>query len=255
MCTTCALRAGRVRTKRAAAFLAKAQRQLEWIKSWLAELREHGGHARMGEVERVLFASLAAVASTHEALLSAASCLKKPAWRDELQSLRLTDPLLYFVWMARDAEIHNAVLKWEHVGRSAQVVVEDAKKFNAFVGLFRHPLFPAQEMGVLFHWLFDVRSGPELVERLKRDPRPIEHRMTQVGVKLDFAIHGLVFSNFVVRKESTDYHVNAPTHHLGKELAPTADFALEKVIEFYRTKLGDLQRALDIDGDKSSGAH
>lgn len=100
------------------AHIDKAERLLGWARVWLDELRGHGRYARVKDAERVLFAALGAIASSHDALASAAHLMGQRAWCEQLHQTQSRDPLLRYLWLAQHIEASDTLVKWARSGRT-----------------------------------------------------------------------------------------------------------------------------------------
>ena len=223
------------------AFVEKAERLLVWASTWLDEFSNHGREARMGDVERVLYALLTALGTVHEALLDAAWHLVARDVRVELLEVRRTDPLLYFLWKARNDEVHGGLVKWEAAGPAPEIIVVDPSRVLAF-GLLRDPIHPGRDVDFLFRYLYGVSNPAALKQRIETNPIPIPERLHAAGVRLRFALHAIKFRPFETREPNGQVVlVPAPTLHLGKSLMPIANVGLAMAISFYSQKVKALR--------------
>lgn len=231
-------------------FLAKADRLLTWASTWLDELRSHGGRGDMDAVERTLFAALASITSAHESLASAAACYGRPDFREALNDERQSDPLLRFLWKARDAEVHNHVVKWIPGAHHIQFI-GDQRIFQSFPRIYQSPLYPGSFIAGLYYYLFGVGSMAELEKRILVDPQPIPSRVVETGVKITHSLQALVLQDFEVRVGGASERIAAPMKPPPHSNSPLlAHAALEQAIATYRTKVDDLRGLIP---DPSSG--
>lgn len=226
------------RRARSAAFLAKANKHLGWMLPFLDEMRGHGKAGDFAQFERVLHATLTLVASTHEALADAAKMSGQRAWYEDLVRLRKSDPLLYYLWKARDAETHDALIKWEE-GYEAEVVVVDESKTNPLVATFGD-LDPHALTVRLFHHLFCAESPKDFAKKVREGYTPSVERLEAAGVKLEFASNTYIFMDFSTREDGRVKVVSAPRLHNEKPAVPSAFSAIQRARLFYVKKSAEL---------------
>ncbi|MEZ0236855.1 MAG: hypothetical protein ACAH06_02215 [Methylophilaceae bacterium] len=222
---------------RAAAFLEKAQRYAGWLESAAAELQEHGIHARMADVERVFAAILSHIASLHDALIACAKKLGIDQWHEELDRSRKSDQLLFYLWMARDSETHDAIVKWRGGMRHIEIMVIDSSRANAAVGMYLNKVERDEK---LLCYVYGVKTKDGLVRKMKEHRRPSQEKMDSAGVRLLFALDSLALSDFKTTIKRTKIYVAAPESHMGEMLPPSAHEAVRFSIRFYKKKLAEL---------------
>jgi len=119
------------RAERAAAFFSKAERLLRWARSTLEEMRLHARAARIDDVERSFFSLLAIVAAINDSLEDCAKLSGHTTWFTSLGDTRSSDQLLYYLWKARDSDVHDTVIKWQPrtdtMGRLTARIVDPVK--------------------------------------------------------------------------------------------------------------------------------
>jgi hypothetical protein len=223
---------------RAAEFLAKANKHLGWLTPFLAEMRAHGKSGRFDEFERILHVSLALVASIHEAIADAAKCAGHMSWHGDLIRTRRSDPLLYYLWKARDAETHDTLVKWEE-GFEAEVVIVDDKKANTLIASFGD-LAPHPMTVKLFHYLFGATSDRDFADKVRDGAMPSAELLEASGVRLERAVNTFVFNDFNVREEGKTKLVQAPRSHGAEAMIPTAFSTIQRARLYYTKKSAEL---------------
>jgi hypothetical protein len=232
---------------RAHAFVEKASRLIRWTSQSLHELKVHGSRGRADDVERLFFSVLALLASLHEAIDAAALRWRLEDFRADLNALRLNDPLLFYLWKARDVDVHDAVLRWDTNMRAMQITVTDGEKATA--ELAGAPTDPNENDPILPLWLyaFEVTNKAQLLERIHRGHRPTEERLKQAGLKLDYSIQSIQLQQFKCRLNGKQHIVSPPLQHLGNRVIPGAHYAADRAILFYQGRLAELSRRATVD--------
>lgn len=221
---------------------AKAERLLRWCEETLHELIEHGKGGRIDAVERSFFACLALITSAHEAIASAAKHKPNLKWREAFNKQRRADRLLRYLWKARDAEIHDAVVKWSLDLRSIQVVVVDSAKAHAVAQQFYSNTDERDRVLRLFRFVFEVRSDAQLVGKVKSKQIPRESKLREAGVRLEYALDGISLKPFENRgKDGKTELVPAPDMHLGTPCSTAAHQVIEIALEYYQSKLREIR--------------
>ena len=151
---------------RTAAFIAKAERLLRWGAKTQSELIGYGQCGDLDEFERIIFVLLALLSSAHEALAAAATVAGEEAWLKEFSDRREKDRLLRYLWKARDADIHDAIVKWTPNFQELRIRVTDAGKAHAVSRQFRLHATQGEDLERLFHFVYEVSSHTELIAKL-----------------------------------------------------------------------------------------
>lgn len=223
---------------RAGEFLDKARKKLDWNSKFLTDMHRSATLADFDEVERNFVAILHAFDAIHQALVDAAKELDMQAWREALNSLRETDSLLHYLWLARNADAHNAVVMWLPAMKQQEAKIVDARKFNALTALERTDYDKIQRA---FLFIYGVNSVAEATDAIKNHgAKPSADRLQQIGLELTLTLDTFALRDF----KSGRHSAKAPDKHLGKLLPPSASVAAVKANEFYLGKLGELEAAL-----------
>lgn len=226
------------------AHIDKAERLLGWARVWLDELRGHGRHARVKDAERVLFAALGAIASSHDALASAANLMGQRAWCEQLHQTQSRDPLLRYLWLAQHIEASDTLVKWapERANQATEVV--DAAKLRHITSRFFSPLSPHGASERLLMYAHGAATRQELIDKQSADALPDAARMEAAGVELVYGPEALALQDFDVFWGGRMERVRVPEVHLGVKTKDfrAADRALDAGIVFYRAMADELTR-------------
>lgn len=218
-------------------FLGKAQKLVRWNSALLADMIEAGSCGDLDKVEMHFFSLLTQIDSLHDAIAGYAKIMKRVDWRSELDGLRSADPLLRYIWLARNSEHHDALLKWNKQAFEFNYRVVDMEKFNRVVRGYRvHSAYMTENerhIGLL-QYLFAIPAGKPLA--IQKPPTP--ERIESAGVVLDGFANTLSLQAF----DSRDHgRVERPTSHLGKPLTAMAVKCSEVTIQFYAKKLNEIR--------------
>ena len=222
-------------------FEAKAAKWLKWARTTLEEMREHGRHARLDDVERVFFTLLALIASIHEALAAYAKVVGLKTWRLDLNALRGTDPLLLYMWKARDSDTHNALIKWLPSMQQLEIGIVDAAKAGPIARQFYIGGNQAAEAERLLYYAFEVFTREALFDRVRSGFTPSAEVLDRAGIEILDSLTSLSLRSFTIRKDGRKALIEAPSQHLEKQMPPSADVAVSFAIEFYEDKLHELR--------------
>lgn len=226
-------------------YITKTERLLNWAHAWLGELREHGRHARVEEVARVMFAALHAVNAAHDALAVAANLAGRHEWRDQLHKTQAQDPLLRYLWLAQHAELPGKIVQWNPDRASAVPQVVDGGKLQHITSLFFSPLSPHGASERLLMFAHGASTRHELKQKQGADTLPDPARMEAAGLELVHGLQALALQAFDVPWGGRMEHVAVPDSHLGiKADYGVADQALDAGIVFYRSKSDELSVAI-----------
>lgn len=225
---------------RAVAFLDKSRRLLRWSRATLDQMYDHGRAGMVDDFERSFFSQLALIAAAHDGLSSAARLANMPDWEQRIAQLRRTDPVLKYLWKARDADIHDAIVKWEAGLRVVELTVVDAVKTNRIGRQFYAVKDEAEEIFRVFMYVFEVYSKDELVAAFNRRALPNPTRLSDAGLEFNYAIDSISLKAFQCRVRGRFELIEAPTHHMGREHGVGAHEASLTAINFYDERLRDL---------------
>lgn len=220
--------------------LAAASRKLGWAAQSAVEIKAYAERAKLDEVERTFASFLTNLASAHDFIKVAAQKARHVDWQRSFDELRHVDPLLFYLWKARDADIHTATIVYSaERGRAVEAymqVVDQAKaaRIQSLIGPAVHP----QLRLLMFAW--EATSMEELAHIMStgRPPNPVS--MEQAGITFSTLHHSLLLAAFEVQISGRMVKVAEPTQHLGKPMAPTLVNALDLALAFYRQKIIDL---------------
>ena len=157
----------------------------------------------------------------------------------------LSDPLLKYMWRARDAVAHDTIISWNNRGHLVQIEVFDAEKANAVPRRFSTLNKEGGNILDLLAYIYEANSTAELDQKAKENFRPSERAMETAGVKLVYAAETILLHEFSYRakEQGKKITIARPTTHLGKQIPAQADIASEETIKFYDAML-DLARTL-----------
>lgn len=234
---------------RADEFIAKANQRLKWGSQFLEEMRQHGRHMNIEDVERIFVANIQNIGSIHEALLSAARKLNQPQWCDQLQQTRQNDLLLRYLWKARDSEVHDSLVKWSPNIKYLELKVVDANKANKVPATWA--MLGKPEVANLFCYIYGAKNVDEFIERFKANPKPPIQKMTEAGVEILQQLDTLGLRSFSCRDKGKVVTIAEPTAHLGASIPPMADQAVFLSLKFYQGKLDELVTISGIDSARA----
>jgi hypothetical protein len=216
--------------------LGRATQLLRWGAAAIEDMTVAGSRGNIEDVDRHFYSLLAHVYSLHDVIRAKAG---KGAWRDALDALRESDPLLRYFWMARNSEHHDALLKWGKEAIEFNVKVVDEKKFNQAIIGYRAPdpyMTPAQRGIRLLQHLFNVQSIDEL--RGSKVVAPSPERLASAGVELEGFANTITLNAF----DSRDHgRIAEPVNHLGRAIAPVAIVCSKAALRFYESKAEELK--------------
>ena len=223
------------------AHIDKAERLLGWAGAWLDELRGHGRHGRATDAERVLFAAICAINSSHDALASAANLIGHRAWCEQLHQSQSHDPLLRYLWLAGHIAANDKVVKWAPERTTPATAVVDPAKLRHITSLFFSPLSPHGASERLLMYAHGAATRQELLKKQGTEARPDAARMEAAGVELVYGPEALALQEFDVFWGGRMERVSVPFAHLGvKADFGAADRAVDAGIVFYRSRADEL---------------
>lgn len=230
---------------RANDFIAKAEKLMRWGDISLEEMREHGRHANLDDVERIFVSLLWIFDSTHQALTDASKKLAQNQWREQLILLRERDLLLRYIWKARNSETHDSLIKWKPSIKLTEFQIVDPIKAHKIAD----PKIVGDLEAILrlFCYVFDTPTAPELFELFKNAwPIPSLQRQAEAGVELLQSLDTLSLNSFSLGRGNKVEIIEVPSSHLGKEgISQSADTTISCALTFYRNKLNELKALSD----------
>lgn len=230
-----------IKPDRVSAFFSKAEKVLNWADVSLAEMRDHGRRARIPDVERLFFCLLFQLSAARESIESACNAGGMKTWRAAFISECMSDPLLNYLWRARDLETHDAVIKWNAGGTAGQIEIVDERKANVIPKYFPHYNNKASVVADMFDYIFSVHGDAALAKCMIENIAPSPERMEKAGIKLLYASATLTLIFFSYRINGTRFRIDAPTTHLGKPIPHQADNVADSGIIYFRLKLKEAQ--------------
>lgn len=229
---------------RASDFVAKAEKLLNWCDQYLEEMRQFGRLGDVEHVERIFVSLLLHFDTIHQALVDAAKKLDQNQWRDQLNETREQDPLLRYVWKARNSEAHDALVKWRPSMKHVEFRVVDPVKANRITGSVQ--MGGKEDISRLFCYVYGVKSEQELIKIMKRNPQPSVQAQQDAGVQLLQSLDSLSLDDFTIGRGRGAETVTAPSSHMGAVLPPSADQAVLHCIGFYRGMLNQLKESIRL---------
>ena len=226
---------------RALAFLGKAEESLDWCDKHLLEMRQHGQQGKISDVERSFVALLTLIDSIHQALVDAAKKLDLTDWRDELNQIREEDPLLRYVWKARNSKTHDALVIWRPSMKHLELRVLDPIKAWLVVP---KKMDTREAISAMWCYLYGVNTQNELIEAFKANPIVSQEKQNRAGVAVQIPRDSLSLDDFTLGRGKKAERLSAPDSHLGATLPSSADQAAFFCIKFYRDKLRELSSKL-----------
>ena len=229
-------------------YLLKVFKLASWAEKALVEMRTHSAAMDMAEIERVMFTMLALLSATHEGLASCAKVAGFPEWREELNKSRRQDSLLFYMWKARDSDVHNAIIKWALSESLFEMRVIDPAK--AVPIMYRANLpndIWTQCMRIGFH-LCGVYSETALISKLQQGFRPNEEQQNAIGVQMRRFLSDVVLLPINVRMDGKSITVPTPSIHLGNYHEFNLDKAFSMALDYYKSKVAELVLLLGASG-------
>jgi hypothetical protein len=223
--------------ERATDFAKKAKKRLGWCDELLEEMRVHGRIAAVEKVERTFVSLLLLLDSVHQALGDCAGKLDEKTWVTDLNSARNADPLLRYLWKARNSEAHDTLIKWRPSVKHLEFQVVDTNKANAVVGGVQNQRASVVK---LICFAYGADNELDLIEKMKTNPLPSEIAQGAAGIRLLQSLDSLSLKSFTIGRGGSAEVVQPPSSHGGAFLPPSADQAALFGIRFYYGKLGEL---------------
>jgi len=225
---------------RAHDFFSKAEKLSRWSGLAVQEIMKHGEQKDLNIVEMYFWSLLAMFGSIHESLVDAARKIGWSDWRDEMQKIRNSDELLYYMWKARDSEMHDALVKWKPGSKLFMMkVTNETNYFLRFGG--RDPR--VSQIDVMCY-LYDVKTPEELSTALDEKPLPDILQQYTAGVTLSPVIFSFSLNSFLSGQGTKTMNVPAPNSHLGAMFAPSANAAALSTHQFYAGKVNEMKEKL-----------
>jgi hypothetical protein len=218
-------------------YLAKAEKWFRWGNTLLAEMNKHAADGQLDDVERNFTFLVFTIATLHEALDGATARLA--GWETKLDNFRTNDPLLRYLWKARDSELHAALTKWTPTMHDITIDVHDSAKADAVasgvVGV-NAPLEAKYEALLMYAYAAITRA--ELASRIPAG-MPSRVRMERAGFSLRFR-NSLGLRAFTVRENGKWIVIDEPTTHEGKLLPNSAFMAVHAALLFYQARFAEI---------------
>lgn len=236
-------------------YIAKAEKLLRWISAHKDEMIEHGKRGRVDDLERCFCSILVLLCSTHESIASATKISGFDSWRKYVNNLRAEDPLLFYLWKARDSDAHSAVTKWTPHVRELQLKVVDSTKTNLVAFSQAPHSDPLSFQEKIFLFLFDENTIKGLVKKLGEGYVPSEAKQQEAGVILEYSIHALELLPFKCRIDGKSRIVPIPTSHFGKPYNyHSVNAVIDDAIKYYQECLVDLKVLIQSSAQAPSAA-
>lgn len=223
---------------RAKDFADKAEKLIKWGAELLEELRLHATAGEIDKVERTFVTVISFFDSLHEALADCAKKLDQSQWREQLNAFRDADPLLRYLWKARNSETHDALIKWRPGMKQVEVRIVDPKKVDQAIGFARMLGEPAA-MEKLYRVLYEADSTEALKVKLGSGFVPSADIQAKVGVEVILSLESLALDAFSIGRGKE--HVDAPRSHDGKTLPPSAFEAVRTAMRYYQARFDELK--------------
>lgn len=230
------------RHQRALQFKDKAEKWARWARSTYDEFYAHSEAINMDAVDRSFTMILFQLTTVHDALKSGAEAAELTDWASELNSLRNSDELLFYIWQARNTETHDALIKWQPNANRLSVRTVDPVKLAAVAGGLVHADDPTLMNHILL-FLYEARDLVELSQKMEARFRPSKERQDQAGVTLTHT-ESLGLAPFKTRDKRKSLDVQSPKLHMGFAIEPSAHGAINAAIGFYEAKVTQLSRLL-----------
>lgn len=223
---------------RAQEFVAKSSKWLGWCDLYYQNMLEYGKTDRIEDVERTFVSVLLLLDSIHQSLVDAAKKLGALPWRDSLNALRETDPLLRYIWNARRSEAHDALVKWrpdmKHM--EFQIVFPETARILQFGAPNQY-----EANRRLIFKTFGVSTEDEFFDKVKAGHFPSRADQLVAGIEMQSSHGTLSLDSFIIGSGNRAETIPAPEQHLGKMLPPSATEAIRLAIDFYRNMAIELQ--------------
>ncbi len=223
---------------RAHEFIVKSSKWLDWCDLYYQNILEYGKSGNIDDVERTFVTVLLLLDAIHQSLADAAKKLGATSWRDDLNKLRETDPLLRYVWNARRSEAHDALVKWRPDMKYMEfkVVLPETARILQFGA----PNDYVATQRLIFK-AFGVSTQDEFFDKAKAGHSPLRHDQLAAGIEFKFSLDTLSLDSFTIGSGNRAESIPAPEQHLGKMLPPSATEATRLAIEFYRNRARELE--------------
>ncbi|MBF0527738.1 MAG: hypothetical protein HQK55_00425 [Deltaproteobacteria bacterium] len=228
--------------ERATKFAVKAEKLLGWCDQSIEEMRAYGRVGAVGDVERVFVCLLQFFDSIHQALADCAKKLNQNPWRVQLNQFRESDPLLRYLWKARNSEIHDALVKWRPSMKHIEFRILDSIKATKIAD--PAAIGDRAAISKLVCFVYEVATEQDLIEKFKINPHPSTKAQEAAGVQLLYLLDSLSLDSFTIGRGLDTETIQAPSMHDGALLPPSADQSVYFAVRFYRNKLGELRTQL-----------
>jgi hypothetical protein len=225
-------------------FYKKADKWLSWCRDLFEKMRSHGQKGDIEKVEREFVSILIHLNTVHQALCDASKKANLKEWREELENLRYKDELLFYIWKARDSEVHNALVKWRDSMKMTEYRVKEPERVQAIV---KYSAFDPREAQLkLWQYIYCAKTEKEMKAKILNGEKPDAERISNAGLELIHSLDTLALDDFYTGRGKKKKLVRAPEWHLGELLPPAADEVIKKAMGFYENKLIDLKSKMEI---------
>ena len=164
---------------------------------------------RMDDVERCFASALSFLASTHDALRAAGKRMGRRSWLESFERIRSEDPLLNYLWGARNADVHDGLIAWQPGMFKTEYTIVDAAKHAAVTRGYRAFSDPIAETLRLESSIHGGLTGLALNEKIKSDPLPIPEFTEKAGIKVTVIQQSLILMPFPFRPRGGKVRENA----------------------------------------------
>lgn len=226
--------------------ISKTKKYLAWCDSTYLKILEDSKSENENELEKNFITLLGYINSIHESLVFAGKKVIGNEWAKALADLREQDELLYYFWTARNKVTHDTLISWRFSMASSQVRVVNPE-------LLKKITFPFQPnsaiaMLQLFYFLYGAKNYTELINKIQFEKTPSKEKLDKAGVDSCSYNKTFCLNEFKVRTQSNKKFkvIKEPKLHLGKSIAPSANLASKSVIEFYKSKLCEVESKISV---------
>ncbi|MCA3263382.1 MAG: hypothetical protein ING44_15665 [Telmatospirillum sp.] len=200
-------------------------------------MRAAGQRRDIERIERHFWIVLCLFDSVHQALADAAKKLDMTDWRDDLNQLRENDPLLKYIWCARNSEVHDAFVKWQPSMKHMNIRVIDPAKVSRVAGWGNEQ----SRISRIFCFIYSVQNLTELMQAIKDGALPSADRQIAAGVEVIESLDSLALRDFDIGQGRKRQKISAPELHQGKAIPPSADEAVFHTLSFYESKFQSIK--------------
>jgi len=224
---------------RADDFIEKADKYLAWIQKFIVEMEGYGSRKEMEDVERVFVAIIYFLDTVRQSLLDAGNKLNEYTWVNALKKDISNDHLLNYLYLARNSEAHNALVKWVPSLIVSELKVVDAEKANKISKLVSFNKL--NEVEAMFQYFYEATNNKDLTDKIENGVRPNQTRIDEAGFELITMQNTLAFREFHAGQGRKKVIVDPPKKHFNKDVGGSAYKGVEYAKEFYLNKLSELK--------------